>query len=187
MLSINNGLRFAYLSYFSQPPSDRLIYRAIRRHRVRRIVEFGIGLGQRAVRMIETAGLFTPKQEVFYTGADLFEARSSYEGPGLTLKMAHRRLKATGARIQLLPGDPFSVLSRSANGLSGIDLIIISDRQDKDSLARGWFFLPRMLHEGSNVFIEEPSGQAGKHVLRRLPLREIEERAAAAAGSRRAA
>ena len=180
MLSINNGLRFAYLSYFSQPPSDRPIYRAIRSQRVRRIVELGVGLGQRAVRMIEVAGLFGPRKEILYTGVDSFEARSSYEGPGLTLKMAHRKLKATGARIQLLPGDPLTVLTRSANGLSGTDLIIISDRQDEDSLARGWFFLPRMLHEGSSVFIEEPSSQDGKRVLRQLPSQEIEERAAAA-------
>jgi hypothetical protein len=180
MLSINNGMRFAYLSYFSQPPSDRPIYRAIRSHRVCRIVEFGIGLGQRAVRMIEAAGLFTPRQGILYTGIDLFEARSSYEGPGLTLKMAHRKLKSTGARIQLLPGDPFTVLSRSANGLSGTDLIIISDRQNRDSLARGWFFLPRMLHGSSNVFIEEPFSQGGKRVLRQLSSREIDERAAAA-------
>ena len=179
MLSINNGLRFAYLSYFSQPPSDRPIYRAIRSQRVRRIVEFGVGLGQRAVRMIEAASLFAPRQEILYAGVDLYEARSSYEGPGLTLKMAHRKLKSTGARIQLLPGDPFTVLSRSANGLSGTDLIVISERQDKDSLRRGWFYLPRMLHGSSSVFVEEPSNQGGKHVLRLLPPREIEERAAA--------
>ena len=185
MLSINNGLRFAYLSYFSQPPSDRPIYRAIRSHRVRRIVEFGVGLGQRAVRMIEAASLFAPRQKILYTGVDLFEARSSDEGPGLTLKMAHRKLKSTGARIQLLPGDPFTVLSRSANGLSGTDLIVISERQDKDSLARAWFYLPRMLHGSSSVFIEEPSRQGGKRVLRQLPSREIEERATA--GMRRAA
>ena len=185
MLSINNELRFAYLSYFSQPPSDRPTYRAIRSHRARRIVEFGIGLGQRAVRMIEAAGLFVPPREILYTGVDLFEARSSYEGPGLTLKMAHRKLKSTGARIQLLPGDPFTVLSRSANGLSDTDLVIISARQDKDSLARSWFFLPRMLHANSSVFIEMPSAQGAKHGFRQITPQEIQK--LATAGLRRAA
>ena len=185
MLSINNGLRLAYLSYFSQPQSDRPVYRAIHSHQACRMVEFGVGLGQRAVRMIEAAGLSVPRREILYTGVDLFEARSSREGPGLTLKMAHRKLKSTGARIQLLPGDPFTVLSRSANGLSGTDLIIISGRQDEGSLARAWFFLPRMLHENSSVFVEEPSSQGGKHGLRQLPRQEIEERAAV--GLRRAA
>ena len=136
--------------------------------------------------MIEAASLFVPRQEILYAGVDLYEARSSYEGPGLTLKMAHRKLKSTGARIQLLPGDPFTVLSRSANGLSGTDLIVISERQDRDSLARAWFYLPRMLHGSSSVFVEEPSNHGGKHVLRQLPSPEIEERAAAG-GLRRAA
>ena len=132
--------------------------------------------------MIEAASFFTPRQEILYTGVDLFEAR---EGPGLTLKTAHRMLRSTGARIQLLPGDPFTVLSRSANALSGTDLVVISDRQDQDSLARGWFYLPRMLHENSSVFIEGPSIQSGKQAMRQIPLQEIEERAAV--GLRRAA
>ena len=130
--------------------------------------------------MIEAASLLVPKTEIVYTGVDLFEARSSYEGPGLTLKMAHRKLKATGARIRLLPGDPLTVLCRSANELSGTDLIIISDRQNKASLTGGWFFLPRMLHDSSQVFVEESLGEGGGRGLRLVPMGEIEERALAA-------
>ena len=92
-------LRVFYLSYFSNPAGDRLIYRTIRRQKVRTILELGIGFGQRAVRMIEIAGCYHPIREVRFTGVDLFEARSSADGPGVTLKMAHRLLNATGARI----------------------------------------------------------------------------------------
>ncbi len=94
--------------------------------------------------------------------------------------MAHRKLKATGARVQLLPGDPLTVLCRSANGLSGTDLVIISERQDKASLAGAWFFLPRMLHDASRLFVQESLGQDGKRGMRLVPIAEIDERARAA-------
>jgi hypothetical protein len=144
-------LRLLYLSHLSQPAADRPVYRAVRQTPVRSIVELGLGTGQRALRMIEVATLNHPIERISYTGIDLFEARGPSDGPGLPLKEAHRLLKATGARIRLVPGDPWSALSRTANTLTGIDLVIVGADQDPDSLARAWFFLPRMLHENSKV------------------------------------
>ena len=165
---------------------DRPIYRAIRRGQFRKIVELGIGIGQRAVRMIEVAGSDGSPGEVRYTGIDLFEARSAIDGPGVTLKMAHRLLKATGARVQLLPGDPFTALSRAANGLTGTDLLIISARQDPRPLARAWFYIPRMLHAQSLVLIEEVPVAGGPLVVRRVGADEI-ARLASRVSHRRAA
>ena len=123
--------------------------------------------------MIEAASLHVPQGRIHYTGIDLFEARSSMDGPGVTLKMAHRLLKATGARTQLLPGDPLTALSREANCLTGTDLVIISARQDRSSLARAWFYVPRMLHPGSQVYVEEVGRGGRPPVLRRLAPDEI--------------
>jgi len=123
--------------------------------------------------MIEVASGHLPPDRVHYTGIDLFEARSSIDGPGVTLKMAHRLLKATAARIRLLPGDPWTVLAREANGLSGTDLLIISARQDPGALARAWFYVPRMLHPESQVYIEQLVSRGGPIALRRLTLDEI--------------
>ena len=179
-------LRFLYLSHFSKPAFDRPVYRVIRNGPIQRIVELGIGTGQRASRMIELAGLQSSPGQIHYTGIDLFEARTPSDGSGLTLKAAHRLLSRTGTRVQLLPGDPFSVLARAANNLGGSELVIISAGHDPDSLARAWFYVPRMLSEGSHVLIEEPSGPEGEVSLRRLTPDEI-DRLADAATLRRAA
>jgi len=184
-LPITSRVRTFYLSYLSNPSGDRLIYRTIARRRVQRILEVGVGVGQRASRMIEMAGRFCPVAEVRYVGIDQFEARSAMDGPGVTLKMAHRLLHATGARVQLIPGDPWAALSRTANSLGPVDLMVVSGRLDPRQLARAWFYVPRLLHERSVVLLEKllPGGQSS---LRLLPGDEIETLAAVAAGRRAA-
>lgn len=111
--------------------------------------------------MIEVAASTTPTGEVRYTGIDAFEARSASDGPGLSLKAAHRLLKRTGARIQLVPGDPFAALARIANSVGPTDLVVISHRIEPGSLERAWFYLPRTLHANSLVLEERhlPSGE----------------------------
>jgi hypothetical protein len=198
-LPTTSRLRSLYLSHLSKPASDRPIYRLVNRRRIRRIVELGVGLGGRAVRMIEAAAFHGPVGDVRYTGIDLFEDRTGSEGPGMPLKTAHRLLKATGARIQLVPmplktahrllkatgariqlvpGDPFTALSRVANGLGGTELVIISAGYDPESLARAWFYLPRMLGEGSQVLVEQAQGPEGRVAVRAVREERIAELAA---------
>jgi len=149
-----NRFRTTYLSYLSSPASDRPIYRSVCRRQAGRILELGIGVGQRAVRMIEAAGCFRPEHEISYYGLDPFEGRSAVDGPGVTLMMAHRLLKTTGARIQLVPGAPCQNLARTANSLGQFDVIVLSSRLDSKQLAEVWFYVPRLLHERSDVFLE---------------------------------
>jgi len=136
--------------------------------------------------MIEVARLQFPPNQVGYTGIDLFEARTPSDGPGMALKKAHRLLAGTGARVQLLPGDPSTVLARAANTLDGSELVIISAGHDPDSLARAWFYVPRMLSQDAHVLIEERSGADGELALRRMAPEEI-SRLADGAALRRAA
>ena len=152
---------------------------------VRRILEVGIGVGQRASRMIEMAGRFHSSPDIRYVGIDPFEARSAMDGPGVTLKMAHRLLHATGAQVQLIPGDPFAALSRTANSLGRIDLMVVSGRLDPRQLARAWFYVPRLLDEQSAVLLEKllPGGQTS---VRLATADEIQTLSTAAAGRRAA-
>lgn len=154
-MSVSDYLRLRYLTHLSKPAGDRFIYRAIHQRKIRTILELGIGNTERAARMIEVAALQTPISEIQYNGVDLFEARPPRAEPGVTLKEAHRRLQATGARIRLLPGDPLSTLSQAANMLRGIDLVVISPGQEGESLARAWFYVPRMLHPLSLVLLTD--------------------------------
>ena len=154
-------LRLFYLLHLSKPASDRLVYREIRRLKARKVVELGLGTGQRAVQIIEVLKEFHEVRDIHYTGVDLFEARTAADGPGISLREAHCLLKATGARIQLVPGTVGEALSRIANGVSQVDVLVISGRITPEQLSQAWFFLPRMIHAQTQVFQETLS--AGGH------------------------
>lgn len=145
-----------------------------------------MGPGRRAGRMIEVASWAAGAGRVRYTGIDLFEDRRSADGPGMTLKMAHRLMKKTGARTQLVPGDPFTALARAANSLGGTDLVVISAGHDPDALARAWFYFPRMLGPDSLVLMEARTGPEGKLALRRIGADEIARLSSIGTGRRAA-
>jgi len=137
--------------------------------------------------MIQVARRYQPVEPVWYTGIDLFEDRPSMS-PGMTLIQAHRRLKRLGAKVRLVPGDPATALTRNANSLLRTDLIVVSAYQDPCSLAQAWFYVPRMLHEGSLVFVEQPISGGLKTQFQLLTPADVSHLAAAAnRGARRAA
>ncbi len=170
-MAILRQLKCFCVANFSRPASHRCVYRAIRRGRFASIVELGIGNGSRAFRMIQLA--MAGGENVRYTGIDEFELRGPERGEGLTLKRAYQCLRATGAAIQLVPGDPLSALSRAANSLTGTDLVVVSADVDAPSLRSAWRFVPRMLHRSSLVYLEEPDPRGGGLRLVRLSAGEV--------------
>lgn len=172
-MSIMNSLRFGYLAYLSKPQADRTFYRLLRKQPVRSIVEMGIGSGVRTRRMFEVLQQYHSGEKIRYTGIDPFELRP--EGsPRLSLKQAFTTLSMPNVKLQLLPGDPFMALSRAANGLKDTDLVIISADQTGEALDRAWFYLPRMLHEGSQVFLEQPGAKPEDTEFRAVTRLEVE-------------
>jgi len=182
-LSALGAFQTLYYSYLAKPRSDRLLYQAICRNRVRNILELGVGRGSRAVRLVRMAQRYHAAAEVRYVGLDPFEARTVNDGPGTTLKLAYRMLRATGARVQLLPGEPLATLGRAANNIGGIDLAIFSSRLDPRLLTETWFYVPRMLNPQSEVFVESDL-PGNRRTIRRV---EPDELAALATPRRRAA
>jgi hypothetical protein len=171
---ILSHLKLFYLLHLSQPPAERIVYRGLRRQQARKIVEVGIGTARRAVRMIQIAQATVAAGEVQYTGIDPFEDRSQTDGPGLSLKEAHRLLKTTGAGIRLVPGSPEVGLSRVANALGKVDLLVLSASLDPQSLSQAWFFVPRLLGPDTLVLLESisPDGAAS---FRRVDLAEVRQ------------
>jgi hypothetical protein len=176
-LSILSHIRLIYSCYFSKPQSNRPVCQAIRRSHALKIVELGVATGQRALRMIEVAKLASPGQDIHYVGVDQFEGRSESDGPGLTLKAAHQLLRRDGVRVQLVPGNPAETLTRVANSLGKVDLLIVPEALDSPSFTRVWFFVPRMLHERSLVFVERTL-ENGEARLEIKPRDEIDSLAA---------
>jgi hypothetical protein len=179
-----NWFRYAYLAYASRPKNTRQLYRLIKRHRVRRIVEVGVSDVLVASSLVEVAQRFAGDQKVTYSGLDWFDARPSTM-PRLTLKDAHRALHATGASVRLVPGAPAASLAGVANSHQNSDLILISSNVSSDELHAAWFYVPRMLHQHS-VVLREKSSSSGEHSFEWLSLSQIAEWAGRAGGRRAA-
>ncbi|HOM15706.1 MAG TPA: hypothetical protein PK777_12015 [Thermoguttaceae bacterium] len=158
-MDILNRLRFFYLAYLSYPASDRFLYRLAFRHPPSSILEIGLGGAVRAQRLLEIIRQRVPGDPVFYTGIDLFETTPPQFGKRIPLKEVYRTLRQTGAQIRLYPGDPWTVLSQRANYLGPVDLLLVSSQVDSKSMAKAWFYIPRMLRPDSQVFVEHRSGQ----------------------------
>jgi hypothetical protein len=182
-LRLANCLRYLYLANFSKPVRDRVLFRAIRQTRARKILEIGIGDTARSLRMIGLAKGLARGEPVRYAAIDLFEARAAASGRRLPLKEVHCLLTTTQAQIQLIPGDPPSALGRSANSLPNVDMIVISTQFSAAALSEAWFFVPRMLHAGTVVFREN----AGTDGMASLQLVEHAEIQSLAGASRRRA
>jgi hypothetical protein len=150
-VSVRNGLAYLFLACFSQPAADRPIYRAIRRAKVRSILEIGIDSPRRTERMIRLAA--AGGETVRYAAIDQFESRLEPDGDILSLKQAHRLLRRYPVRARLLPGEPATVLTRNANQLGTFDLALIWLPDACGDSARAWFYIPRLLHGTSRVFI----------------------------------
>ncbi|PQO48174.1 hypothetical protein [Blastopirellula marina] len=159
-------------SWFSKPDHQREIYDWIREHApVVKIVEIGLGNAKRAQELIEFSQKHSGGQRIEFLGIDMYEARTT--GDGIPLKTAHKTLNATGAKVQLVPGDGAMALPRVANAFRGVQLMIISADQDADSLRQGLSWIPRMLTEESVVLWEITDGK-GNLSFRAYSQAEIE-------------
>lgn len=156
----------------AQPAEDRPLFRLVLDGKIHHIVELGLSDLPRTVRLLETARRQAPAGIVRYTGIDPFELRDDSQAV-LSLKDAHRQLKATGARVQLVPGNPFAALSRVANDLLGTQLLLVAAGAQGEALDRAWFYVPRILAADAKVMIERPDEKTGELVFQPLSQAEI--------------
>jgi hypothetical protein len=181
-VSAASRLKFYYLAYASKPASERFLYRAVRKARVARIIEFGMTSLPRSRRLIEAAQRFAPGGNVSFTGIDMFESAADMPAAGDPMSRSligvYRALRQTGASVRLLPGTLGRVLADAANTLTGTDLLLIGQTIADDDLAPAWFFLPRMLHSGSLVLREGAVVQEKQAAFERISLAHIQSRAA---------
>jgi hypothetical protein len=189
MLRLWRKVQGLHLAYFSKPAARRPLYRLVRRPGVCKLLQLGLGDLTLAERLISLATAANPQARVEFTGVDLFEMRRPEDGPGMSLKLAHRRLSETTAKVRLIPGDPYSALARSANALGGQNVVLISADQQPESLSKAWFYLPRVLAKGASVFVESHSAEGDTSAVQveSLPLAEVEQRASKANRLRAAA
>jgi hypothetical protein len=177
-------LKYAFLAHFSQPRTQRQLFRLIKVHKICRIVEVGIFSLERTSAMIAVAQRFAGTEPVNYTGLDWFDARDA-ELPKLTLKDAHRRLQATGATVRLVPGEPARSIASIANSHQHTGLLMLSSPVTETSLAPAWFYLPRMV-DGQSIVLRERLDAAERPTFELLKSSTLAKQAATL-GERKAA
>ncbi len=141
-------------------------------------MEIGIGDLRRGQRMIRLAQRYHPGAEVRYIGVDLFEARPESGMVEMSMKHAYRLLRATGARVHLIPGDAIQALVRTANALPGNELLLVSADHATESLSAAWRYVPRML--APNVLIYAARQDESRSVWRPLPAADLQSLAGSA-------
>jgi len=171
-LSLSNLLRSSYLFYFAKPIAERALLKAIHQRPINAVLEIGVGTGARTKRLLEVLG-WSAKEPLKYTGIDLFEGRPQGTA-GLSLKEAFHNLKTPNVKMQFVPGDPSQALARTANMLTNTDLLVIANDHDGEALAKAWRFMPRMLHEQTLIFLQEPSVGTEPGVYKKLTRLEVE-------------
>ncbi len=136
--------------------------------RATRLVEIGLGHGERALNLISLALRLQTDKPIRFTGIDLFEARA--DDRSFSLKHAHQLFHGQGYEVRLVPGDPASALARCANDLRGTDLIVVSADVAAQVMAVA-HFLNRMLHKDSQIWLEHANDYRvlGPADLRSLP------------------
>ena len=176
-------IKYAYLAYLAKPAADRTLYRLIRTEKACRIVELGIGSLSRTANLIAVAQRYSPQAEIQYSAVDWFDMRPD-EMPPIKLIDAHRRLKATDAKIRLLPGEPGQTLRSVANSLLKTDLLLIGPSVTDEAFAQAWFYLPRMCHPKTTVLRGSTTTDGTSYRL--ISFAEIAERSVMATPARAA-
>jgi hypothetical protein len=177
-------LKYAFLAHFSQPRTQRQLFRLIKAHRPLRLVEVGIYNVERTTAMIAVAQRFAKGESVSYTGLDWFDSRPD-DLPRLTLKQAHRELQATGASVRLVPGEPARSVASIANAHRQTGLLLLSSPVTEASLAPAWFYFPRMV-DATSIVLRERIDVASRPTFERLK-QSLLVKQAATLGERKAA
>lgn len=165
--------RRLWLTRFSKPAADRVMYRHVLARKPARILLVGIGSVDRTERLLSVATSVTGSPAHF-VGLDRFEGRLPSEPPGPTLKQAHQRLHGL-ARCQLVPGNADTSLARLCNHLGIFDLVLIDAVTDQRHMERCWFFLQRITNPASLVLAEIASPGGGPRSWQVVPKTKIDE------------
>lgn len=182
-VTFSETLRYWYLAFASRPSSDRMLFRLIKRRRPARIVEIGLGDLARSLRMVRLAQAVRDSV-IVYAAIDAFDLRGD-QLPVLPLKSAYRQLKATGANVRVLPGDPYAALSQKLHLVRNADLLLIAAHVTDRELERAWSYLPAAMHASTAVY-RETALPTGARAWRAMERQAIDKLAAPVFGRRAA-
>ena len=178
--NINIAMKFFqtfYLTHFSKPISYRAIYRHIQSEHPRKVLEIGIQRAERTRIMLQLLLQYCgEKSDVHYCCIDPFESRTPIDGPGLSLRKAHRIISPFGIQSRLIPSTPESaVWQLHLNRLiEKVDLAIIAT-PDLTWLTTSMASLRELIHESAGIFVGLPTSEnAGVYAFEKIGFSDLE-------------
>lgn len=137
------------------------IYWMITRVKPRKIMEVGTWTGDRARTMITLAKRYHDAEEIAYYGFDLFgqmtaekfsEEKSKWPP---ARREADKKLRTTGAHINLFQGDTTQILPELTGGLPNMDLIFIDGGHSIETITSDWFWASKLMHDQTLVVFDD--------------------------------
>ena len=147
-----------YLTHFSKPASNRAIYRYIQSEHPRKILEIGIQRAERTLNMIQMLLKYCgEKSDAHYCCIDPFEARTTTDGPGLSLRKTHRLVNKFGIQTRLIPLPPANAIRQLHlnRQIEKVDLAVIA-MPDMKWLPGCVSSLCELIHESASIFFGVP-------------------------------
>lgn len=153
-----NFFQALYLTHFSTPVDERAIYRRIRKNVPQQIVECGIQRGERMGRMLRLLKYVSPKTDSFtYVCTDPFEGRTEIDGPGLSLRKAHKLLSQLELRHRCIPAPSEMGIIQLSRSVKDVDFLVIA-MPELDWLGRRGALLAATLADQAVIFLKAPGG-----------------------------
>jgi len=166
-----------YLTHFSKPVSHRAIYRHIQSEHPRKVLEIGLQRAERTLNIIQMLLKYCgEKSDVHYCCIDPFEARTSADGPGLSLRKAHRLINKFGIQTRLIPLPPANAVRQLHlnRQIEKVDLAVIA-MPDVKWLPGCVTSLSALIHESAGIFFGVPtSNEEGGFLFERIDLADLE-------------
>ena len=147
-----------YLTHFSKPAGHRAIYRHIQKEHPRKVLEIGIQRAERTLIMLQMMLQYRgDKSDLLYCCIDPFESRTPNDGPGLSLRKAHRLISRFGVTSRLIPATPACAVRQLHLDrlIEKVDLVIIAT-PNTSWLSGGISALRELIHESAGIFFGKP-------------------------------
>lgn len=138
-----------------------IIYSWIKRNKASKIMEIGVANGNNAKLMIEVAKQGSSKK-VSYFGFDLFEEdrpKEEFQGErgGFSKQRIMKKLRSTGADINLFKGNTRETLPHQVDKLPKMDLIFIDGGHSFKTVKNDWKYSKRLVKKDSAIFFDDYS------------------------------
>lgn len=162
-----NFFQRLHLTRFSAPVDERAIYRHILQTCPITLVECGIQRGERMLNMLrlveyrrrslrDSNSLET--EDFLYVCTDPFEGRTEIDGPGLSLRKAHKLLSRFNLKHRCLPGPGEMGIAQISRSVKDIDLAVLAT-PNYDWLASKGALLAAAMKDDATLFLKRPESE----------------------------